>query len=84
MGTTAIPIRVKHTIGDLRFRKGLSLEQAAEGMKSVGIKASDKTLGRWEKDSSVLSWNQMQKFAEFYEIPLDYIFFGPNNAFSEK
>lgn len=84
MGNTTIPFELKHTIRDLRTRQNLTLTEAVKGLRSVGVKTTDRTLGKWEQDSSVLTWSQMQKFAEFYKIPVDYIFFGPNNAFSEK
>lgn len=74
-----IPDVAKHTLQELRARADLSQSQAAKGL---GI--TEPTLRKWENDSSVLSYRDMKKVAQFYKIPLDYIFFGPKNAFSEK
>ncbi|MEK1413578.1 helix-turn-helix transcriptional regulator [Limosilactobacillus fermentum] len=74
-----IPTEVKHTIKDLRVRAGLSQSEAS---KRLGV--TEPTLRKWENDSSVLSFRQMKEIAGFYHIPLDYIFFGDDNAFSEK
>lgn len=79
MSNELVPMKVKHTIVDLRVRAGLSQAQAAS---KFGI--SEPTLRKWENDSSVLQYKDMLRVAEMYNIPLDYIFFGPNNAFSEK
>lgn len=76
---TYVPNEVKHTIRDLRIRANMSQADAA---KALGI--SEPTLRKWETDSSMLTFNNMQRIAELYGIPLDYIFFGPYNAFSEK
>ena len=77
--TDLIPTEVQHTIKDLRVRAGLSQSEAS---KRLGI--TEPTLRKWENDSSVLSFRQMKEIASFYHIPLDYIFFGDDNAFSEK
>ncbi|MCD5423184.1 helix-turn-helix transcriptional regulator [Limosilactobacillus fermentum] len=77
--TDLIPTEVKHTIKDLRVRAGLSQSEAS---KRLGV--TEPTLRKWENDSSVLSFRQMKEIASFYHIPLDYIFFGGDNAFSEK
>lgn len=77
--TDLIPTGVKHTIKDLRVRAGLSQSEAS---KKLGV--TEPTLRKWENDSSVLSFRQMKEIASFYHIPLDYIFFGDDNAFSEK
>ena len=76
---TYVPWEAKHTIRDLRIRANMSQNSAA---KVLGI--SEPTLRKWENDSSSLTFRDMQRIAELYNIPLDYIFFGPDNAFSEK
>lgn len=76
---TYVPQEAKHTIRDLRIRANMSQSSAA---KALGI--SEPTLRKWENDSSSLTFRDMQRIAELYNIPLDYIFFGPDNAFSEK
>lgn len=77
--TDHIPTEVKHTIKDLRVRAGLSQSEAS---RRLGV--TEPTLRKWENDSSVLSFRQMKEIAGLYHIPLDYIFFGDDNAFSEK
>ena len=79
MSNELIPVKSKHTLRDLRVRIGLSQTTAAQ---QLGI--TEPTLRKWEKDSSVLSFKDMTRVANFYHVPLDYIFFGSNNAFSEK
>ena len=72
-----VPTRVKHTIRDLRVRAGLSQDQAACRMH-----ISRKTLQIWENDPTKLSVDTINKISKLYEIPTEYIFFGPNTAFS--
>lgn len=74
-----VPVYLKHTLRDLRVRKGLPQSDAA---KMMGV--TEPTLRRWEKDSSDLTMQQIWKISKIYSIPQDYIFFGSNNAFSEK
>lgn len=76
---TYVPQEAKHTIRDLRIRANMSQAGAA---KALGI--SEPTLRKWENDSSALTFRDMQRIAKLYNIPLDYIFFGTDNAFSEK
>lgn len=78
MPNELIPFEIKHSVIDLRVRAGLSQAQAAA---KLGI--SEPTLRKWENDSSVLSYKDMLRISKLYGVPLDYIFFGPNNAFSE-
>lgn len=77
--STYVPQEVKHTVKDLRIRANMSQSAAA---KALGI--SEPTLRKWEADSSMLTFSDMQRIAKLYGISLDYIFFGPDNAFSEK
>lgn len=79
MPTEVIPMYAKHTIKDLRVRAEMSQTSAA---KRLGV--SEPTLRKWEGNSSVISYKDMQQIADMYHIPLDYIFFGDNNPFSEK
>lgn len=77
MNDFVVPKKVKHTIKDLRVRAGLSQDEAA---KKMGI--SKRTLQHWEENPTRLSINDINKIANLYRIPTDYIFFGPNTAFS--
>lgn len=79
MPTEVVPQYAKHTIKDLRVRANMSQATAAE---RLGI--SQPTLRKWEDDSSLISYKDMQRIADLYRIPLDYIFFGANNTFGEK
>lgn len=79
MSTEVIPHFAKHTIKDLRVRANMSQSTAA---KRLNI--SEPTLRKWENDSGLISFKDMQRIADLYHIPLDYIFFGDNNTFSEK
>ncbi|MGU9988022.1 helix-turn-helix domain-containing protein [Latilactobacillus sakei] len=75
----AIPTNVKHTLKDLRVRSGLSQEEAASMLDVTAP-----TLRKWENDSADLPYSVIEKVEKIYSIPKDYIFFGTNNAFSEK
>lgn len=79
MSNYRVPNNVKHTIRDLRVRAGLSQSEAA---KELNI--SRTTLQTWEKDPTKLSIRDINVIARLYKIPIDYIFFGINNAFSVK
>ncbi len=79
MSNELVPFNIKHSILDLRVRAGLSQTQAASKLS-----VSEPTLRKWENDSSVLSYKDMIRISKLYGVPLDYIFFGPNNAFSEN
>ncbi|WP_278951915.1 helix-turn-helix transcriptional regulator [Lactobacillus apis] len=72
-----VPKQVKHTIRDLRVRARLSQDEAAQKMH-----ISRRTLQIWENDPTKLSVGAITKISELYGIPTDYIFFGPNSAFS--
>jgi len=71
-----VAVYLKHTIRDLRVRKGISQSDAA---KMMGV--TDPTLRRWEKDSSNLKMQQIWKISKMYSIPQEYIFFGSNDDF---
>lgn len=73
------PIYLKNTLKSLRTRIGLDQQKASE---LLGI--SQPTLRSWEKNSSQLTWDDIQKVCKVYRIPQDYIFFGTDNAFCEK
>ncbi len=77
MDKQIVPTQVKHTIIDLRVRAGLSQVQAANKMH-----VSRTTIQGWEKDPTKIPVGAIDKFSKLYEIPTDYIFFGPNTAFS--
>ena len=69
MSTEVVPQFAKHTIKDLRVRANMSQTTAAE---RLGI--SEPTLRKWEDDSSRIAFKDMQRIADLYNIPLDYIF----------
>lgn len=74
-----VPNEVKHTIRDLRVRANMTLKDACGELK-----ITIPTLQKWEKDSSVLPLKKVQRLAALYEIPLEYIFIGPNDAFAKN
>lgn len=77
MGT--VPIYLKIPLSALRVRMNMTQEEAA---KNLGI--TRETLRKWERDPSKIPFGYMEKIADIYYIPFDYIFFGTNIAFSEK
>lgn len=74
-----VPTEAKHTIKDLRVRAGLSQSEAAT---KLGV--TPPTLRKWENDSSVLSYRQMNEIADLYHISLEYIAFGDDEVFKAK
>ena len=64
-----IPVELKFSLASLRVRMGLNQEEAA---KLLGV--SRDTLRSYERDSSKLEYDFIQKVEEVYNIPLDYIF----------
>ena len=73
------PIYLKNTLKSLRTRIGFDQQKAS---KLLGI--SQPTLRSWEKNSSQLTWDDIQKVCKIYRIPQDYIFFGTDDAFNER
>lgn len=74
-----VPVYLKHTLRDLRVRKGLPQSDAAKMMGVTGP-----TLRKWEKDSSGLTMQQIWKISRIYSIPQEYIFFGSSKDFNER
>lgn len=60
-----------------RVNAGLSQEEAA---KRLGISKS--TLQKYEAGNTVPDILTARKIGEVYEFPIDYIFFGTDNALS--
>ena len=75
---TIIP-EAKHTIKDLRVRAGLSQYEASA---KLGI--TPPTLRKWESDSSVLSLRKLEAIANLYQIPIEYIYIGPDDHYKKK
>ncbi|MDH6373582.1 transcriptional regulator [Paenibacillus sp. VTT E-133280] len=74
----ATPAYLKNTLRSLRVRLGLSQKDAA---KMLGI--SDATLRIWEEDSTKISQKKVWEIERIYYTKQDFIFFGPESAFSE-
>lgn len=72
-----VPYFLKFTLASLRVRKRMTQEEAA---KRLGMNR-DK-LRAYEKDSSKLEYETIEKIEELYNVPQDYIFFGKDTAFS--
>jgi transcriptional regulator with XRE-family HTH domain len=69
---------MKNTLRSLRIKHGYSQKTAA---KLLNI--SDTTLRNWERDSSGVTYAEIKRIEDTYNIPSDYIFFGKELAFSE-
>lgn len=72
-------IEIKHTIKDLRVRAGLSQYEASS---KLGI--TPPTLRKWERDSSILSLRKLEAIANLYQIPIEYIYIGPDDHYKQK
>lgn len=77
MDQIKVPNYAKHTLKSLRVRLNMSQLEAAN---SLGI--SVMTLRKLEVDSSEITFEMMKKVSELYACPIDFIFFGLDNAFS--
>ena len=75
----AIVPEIKHTIKDLRVRAGLSQYEACA---KLGI--TPPTLRKWESDSSNLSLRKLEAISNLYQIPIEYIYVGPDNYYKQK
>lgn len=64
------------TLEAARKNIGYSQKEAAEKLNM-----HYQTLASLEKDSSDISFQEMNKIADLYRIPKDNIFFGPKNEF---
>lgn len=74
-----VPVYLKFTLSSLRVRQGMTQEEAA---LKLGIGRD--TLRSYERDSSKVDYEMIEKLETLYHIPKDYIFFGSNTAFSVK
>ena len=73
-----IPTELKHTIKDLRVRAGLSQSKACD---KLGI--TPPTLHKWESDSSNLSLRKLEAISNLYQIPIEYIYVGPDDHYKQ-
>lgn len=74
-----MPLEQMMTLKSLRVRCRLTQEEVAN---RLGI--SRRTLSKWEQDSSDMPIKYMQQFADIYNYPLNYIFFGNSIALSNN
>lgn len=74
-----MPIEQMMTLKSLRVRIGMTQQDVAE---KLGV--DRQTIGRWEKDSGPMPVKFMYSFSELYKYPMDRIFLGTNNSFSQK
>lgn len=72
-----IPNEVKHTVRDLRVRANMTLDDVCA---VLGI--TQPTLMKWERDTSKLPFDKLQRLTDLYGIPLEYVFIGPNDAYA--
>ena len=67
-------LHIKILFEDRKDRpKGWSRQQAAE---EFGV--TERTINNWEKNPSALSYEKIKQVASVYDIPVNYIFLGPN------
>lgn len=74
-----VPLQLKDTLRSLRIKFGYKQDEMA---KILGVHVQ--TLRAWEVDSSEISYSMIKKIEEIFGIPQDYIFFGRQDAFSER
>ena len=67
------------TIAALRVRAGYTQDEAA---KFLGV--SKATLGKWEADSSQITYAKMLAIADLYRWAVDDIYFGDSVEFSDE
>nr|TVU97069.1 helix-turn-helix transcriptional regulator [Lactobacillus jensenii] len=65
-----VPENLKHTLADLRVRKGWKQVDAA---KEIGV--TTRTLQSWEKNPDKIAAKYLTKISKVYNIPLEYISF---------
>jgi transcriptional regulator with XRE-family HTH domain len=73
-----LPIDRYDTLRSLRIKFGISQEKAAE---KIGV--SHTTLRSWEKDSTKIGFDNIQKIEMVYGVDHRFIFFGKESTFSE-
>ena len=72
-----VPIYLKFSLASLRVRRDFTQQEAAE---RLGIGRD--TLRSYERDSSKIDYEMIEKIEELYKVPKDFIFFGNSTAFS--
>jgi transcriptional regulator with XRE-family HTH domain len=73
-----VPVFMKNTLRSLRTKLGYSQKAAA---KLLDISVT--TLRSWERDSSKITYADIKRIENIYNISSDYIFFGKELAISE-
>ena len=74
-------------VGETKLRILISLEAARKNIGYSQKEAAERlgihyqTLASLEKDSSNISFDEMNKMSNLYKIPKDMLFFGPRNEF---
>lgn len=69
-------MKIQITLEAARRNAGYTQKEAA---KKLGVHYQ--TLASWEKDSSNVSYEEMQQIQRLYHIPTEFIFFGDRNEF---
>jgi len=72
-----VPFYLIQTLHSLRMKYGMNTSELAE---KIGVSAA--TYEAWEIDSSNISFNQMLKLEEVFQMPSKYIFFGKDITLS--
>lgn len=74
-----VPLNLKSTLRSLRIKLGYTQGEAAN---LLGV--TPPTLRSWEKDSTAIRYQVIEKIELIYHTPRDYIFFGNEVSFSER
>lgn len=76
-GTKGSEKMLRITLEAARVNAGFTQKEAAEALK-----ISNKTLVKWEKDASSVTFAQAERLCALYGIPYDNIIFLPSNPVS--
>ena len=72
-----VPFYLIQTLHSLRLKYGMNSPELAE---KIGV--STTTYEAWEEDSSNISFTQILKLEEVFQMPSKYIFFGKDITLS--
>lgn len=79
MSENEVPFYLIQTLRSIRLKNGLKSSEVAE---SLGI--SVQAYEDWENDSSNISYSQILKLEEIFDMPSRYIFFGSDITLSSS
>lgn len=71
-------INVSKNIADLRKQKGITQEQLA-----LALNISPQAVSKWETNTSLPDTQTLPLIAEYFEVSVDYLFYGQDYAYSD-